>query len=135
MKLSEQKRIRHAVEQGGWVDNIAIDGFEGIALKVRGMGNADYNRMYSDLAAALPPEKKNADGTPVDAEAERIMIECLKRTVLVAWKGIEDEFSADAVDGIFADPDLAPAWRAAVLYAARSMTRGVREAIEADAKN
>lgn len=133
--LAGIKKVRQAIERGGWVEGIDIAGLEGLRLNVRGLGNSDYNRHYAELSAELPAEKKDADGLPVASERERILLECLKETVLIGWGGIDDPFTPEAVAEAFADPDLGPAFRAAVMYAASQVAKRAREEQDAAAKN
>src|SRR4051812_43254478 len=135
MKLADIKRVRQAVERGGWIGDFQISGMEGLRLNVRGLGNSDYNRLYADLASELPPDKRDADGMPIANEREKIQIECLKQTVLIGWDGIEDEFTREAVDGVFADKDLGPAFRAATMYAATMVGKNARSEQDTAAKN
>lgn len=135
MKLSHLKSIRQSVERGIWIDKIGIAGFEGVRLQVRGLGNADYNRVYSELAEQLKANERDADGKPTDAARDRIVRECLKQAILLGWDGIDDEFSAAKVEEVFADPDLGPVFHNAVIWAASEVASRARAAIEADAKN
>ena len=134
MKLSDIKRVRHAVEQGA---TIAIEdtlGMEGLKLQVRGLGNNDFSVMYGELTAALPADKRDATGMPVEAERARIQLECLKRTCLLGWN-LDDEFTPANVDAAFADPDMGKTWEQVLRYAAWKVGEDAKQEQDAAAKN
>ena len=134
MNLAGIKRVRAAVEGGVWYTVEDTVGMEGVKLKVRGYGNSDYSRMYGDLAAAMPADKRDDAGVPVASERAAIVAECLKRTCLVGWN-LDDEFSPAAVDAAFADPDMGETWLNVVRYAAWRIAEDARKERDTAAKN
>ena len=85
MELADISVNIEKLEQGDWVDQ--IPGMGDARLKVRGIGNADYNALQERLVAAVPPSQR-IEGRPVESEITRIVDECLIETVLIDWDSI-----------------------------------------------
>ncbi len=134
MKLSEIAARNRRAEEGGWVDNLPFAAFAGVRLKVRALWNSDYRREFAALAADVPRDRL-IEGKLGDEDRARISTECLKRTVLVGWDGIEDEFTPENVEKVFADPELAKLFGDAVVFAANVYTTQYQAGEEIDAKN
>lgn len=130
MKLSDQKTAYEPFEMGGWVDKIEVPTMEGIRLKVRALYNSDALRLRQTLVGALAEDKAEDPD-----ELEKIEDEILKRTVLLGWEGIEDPFTKENVDLIFADPVLRPLYRNAIRVAALQMQQRAGAKVETDSKN
>ncbi|WP_175561748.1 hypothetical protein [Kaistia soli] len=111
-----------------------IPGLGDMALKVRGFGNADYERVSSELVAALPLAARGDE-----KESNRIATTLLVETVLLDWSGLTADakpvpFSKEKAFELLSDPayrDLANG----VSWAAQRVARIFDDSIEADAKN
>ena len=110
-----------------------------LALKVRGIGNADYRRRQSALLRTLPRNGR-AQGAIDPADADRIETALLLDTVLVDWSGLEGDdgqpiaYSKDFATTLLTDPDYRP-FRAAVAWAAAIVGEGAAEELKEDTKN
>ena len=133
MKLSDMKIDSAAIEAGVWVRD--IPGMGDLAVKVRGLRNADYRRLNASLWGAVPAAKK---GDP--AEADRIAVTLLAETILIGWDGLTDDdgtplpWSTERAVALLSDPDFA-LFRDAVTWAASTVGDISREAVEDSAKN
>ncbi len=128
MKLDDIKKADVRNEDGAWVGppTVMLPSLPGISLRVRGEGNADYEKLTGELWSQVPVEKR--DDPKVGDEIEK---EVLAKTVLLGWKGVDDAFNPKSVSA-FLDIRLA---RRATVFASRLVaSRGVKE-LEADAKN
>lgn len=136
MKLSALKTDVAKLEAGQWVGDIPE--MQGLELRVRGLGNTDYRRLYEKKASAIPRAQK-IRGIQT-ADHERIVSECLHEAVLLDWRGLTDEtdapisYDADLAKTLVADPEYAK-FRAAVIWAANIVSEEASETVEADAKN
>lgn len=135
MKLANIKVNSQAIEQGGWVDDVgvAMPELGDLRLKVRGLGNEDYQALYARLAAASPAEDLEG-GRPTPAAQRRIQTQCLVETVLLDWGNLDVPYSKERAAEILADPDFR-ALRAGVIYAASVVGRRAAQATEDAAKN
>lgn len=88
MRLADIKVDSNAIETGAWVDNIPDMG--NLRLKVRGAGNAAYAAEQAKLLLAVPRSEKVA-GRVNPTTSDRIMAECLAKTTLLDWEGIEGD--------------------------------------------
>lgn len=125
--------INHeAVEKGAWVSD--LPGMGELRLKVRGIGNTDFRTMQNRLVAALPRAKRSDS-----AELERVTAECLLKTVLLDWQGLEANGQpVPYSEGLARDLLTSPKWvrfRDAVAYAASIVADEDAEALEADTGN
>jgi hypothetical protein len=136
MKLSSIKINGAAIEQGAWVCDIPA--LPGVRLKVRGVGNNDYKRLEAKLIREVPRERRVFGLDPADAE--NIEAQCLAKTVLQDWAGIEDDagepvqFSEAQALGLLSDPDFL-VFKNSVLYAGNMVTTAKREDAGVDAGN
>lgn len=112
-------------EKGAWVDNLR--NLNGVAFKVRAEMNSDHERIFSELWAKLPADKRD------DPElTEAIDKECIERAILLDWRGI---------DGFPCDPENVRkalevrTFRQAIVQASRTVASRGRETLETDAKN
>jgi hypothetical protein len=139
MKLSSIRVDSKKIEQGTWV-NADDPRLAGLKLKVRGIRNSDWNRLYNKLAQDVPFEKRNIDGTMTPQEAERIFNECLKQTCLIDWDGLEDDkgkklpFSAKLAAELIDNPDYR-VFAEEVQNAAIKVGRGIVDSNKTDLKN
>jgi hypothetical protein len=89
VRLSDLKTDVAASEEGDWVDEIPNLG--DISLKVRGLNNKDFRKLQQRLMGSVPRSKR-VKGRMAIEEQDRIMSECLLKTILVDWRGLaEDE--------------------------------------------
>lgn len=130
MKLSSVKTDAAKIEGGDWVSGLSEMG--DLELKVRGTGNAHYRRLAGKLVDALPRSKKL--GGRIDPEEnDRITSICLAETVLMDWRGLEDEddnpipFSKEKAKEFLLNPDYR-LFRAAVIEAAEQVGKDETEA-------
>jgi hypothetical protein len=134
LKLDDMEKGLVALDDGIWVGDLPVAFFEGVRLKVRRLWNADYAKLYGEMTASLA---RDDDGKLIeDPEAERrITDECLKRTVLVDWDGIDDPCTADNIEKVFVKPKLRQVWRNAIILASTRAADTYTASIETDAKN
>lgn len=133
MKLSDIKRNIAAEKSGRWID-IRQPEFDGVALKVRGIGNPDYEALKARLIEARAPADREKD---LDANE---IAQLLSETILLGWRGILNDdntplvFDAATAMKLLADPDYGD-FRSAVIWAAQNVGRDRYASAEQDAKN
>jgi hypothetical protein len=132
MKLADIKAHRQKLDSGTLVGDIPLPGFEGVRLCVRSMRNNDFIKLETKLVRGLSSGRR-LDISP--EQAQSIEDECLKQTVLMGWDGIPDAFTAETVDGIFADPDFGDTFREAIRWCAQAAASAAAKALETDVKN
>jgi len=128
MKLSDIKKGYAGLNAGQWVDNLPVQLFDGISLKLRRIGNPDFLTMQAKL---------NEESSDLSSEAndQRILKECVISTCLLDWKGVDDPFTIDTARELLADPDLGgPFWNL-LLLGLNKLTENAKAALEADTKN
>lgn len=126
MKLSDTKIDSAKVEQGDWVGD--IPDFGDIRLKVRGLGNADYNRLQAKLIRSLPKAQR-------DGAVDKILPRLLADTILLDWDNVDEgPYSKDLAEKFLTDPDYRP-FRDAVMWAASQVAERRADDLEADVKN
>lgn len=136
MKISACKVDSKKLEGGAWVKTIPA--FPGMALKVRGLGNTEYRVLRARLIEEVPRAERLAGLTPADDD--RILTECLIETVLVDWRGLEDDdgnplaFDKAVSRRYLTDPDYT-SFRGAVLWAAGALDELGTATLETDAGN
>lgn len=136
MKLSQIKVDSAAIENGAWRKAV---GFPGIEFNLRGVGNAEWERLHSKLVSELPPEAKFADVLPKE-HAERISVDVIVGACLLDWRGIEEEdgsaipYSADLARKLLSDPDMRKL-KDSILATAGALSRETAAEREAAAKN
>jgi hypothetical protein len=135
MKISERKIDIQKRDHGAWMDNLPDAG--DLRVKVRGVGNRDWDRLQNKLLAAVPRAKKMNGLDP--EERDRIYPILLVKTILLDWENLEDDdgnpipYSQEKALELLTDPTLN--LKEIVLYAANNVAEQVREDGEADAKN
>jgi len=128
MKLSDTRINSARLEAGDWVDN--IPDFGDLRLKVRGIGNADYDRLRAELLRALPRAKRN-DTAAIAAFMPQLLVE----TVLIDWQNVDEgAYSKDLALKFLSDPDYRPLIDA-VVWAAEQVANAKVEELGTDAKN
>lgn len=142
MKLSDIKRNPDAIEQGEWVGEkygTAIPDMGELCLKVRGLDNADAQRLQATLARAIPRARRF--GGRIDpADSDKIMARCLLDCCLIDWDGVEDAdgkpvpYSKEQAAELLLKPEW-KAFREAVAWAASLVGQHVAADNTADAKN
>ena len=136
MKLSSIKINGKAIEEGAWIDGIPE--LEGVRFRVRGMNNTAHRRLQAKLIREIPRERRLNGIDPADADA--VDAECLARTVLLDWDGVDDDEGKpivyDPEIGLLylSDPDYL-ALRNGVLFAAAMVTSAKAEDQRIDAGN
>jgi hypothetical protein len=120
MKFGEIGAMESRVVHGAWMEPIA---FPGVRLKVRGLGNPDYQRARAKAAAA----QKVGDEIPPDE-----LVKIIGDTLLVDWNGIEDrDYSKEAAGEALQ----ASVFREAVFECAMRVAVDGQATVEAIAKN
>ncbi len=136
MKLSKIKVNGKAIEGGAWVSGIPE--LEGVRLKVRGLRNTAHRRLEAKLSRDIPREDRLNGIDPAAADA--IESECLAKTVLLDWSGIEGDdgkpipYSDEIGLQYLSDPDYL-VLRNGVVYAATIVTTAKAEDQKVDAGN
>jgi hypothetical protein len=134
MKLSSLTVNPTAIEQGDWVGDIPDCG--DLRLKVRGIGNDDYRRMYQAKFVALTREQRKPAN--LAAAQEAIMAECLSATCLIGIENLEGEggtpVTMEDAQTMLLDPKYGPL-RSAVFYAANLISQNAVGEQDAAAKN
>lgn len=136
MKLSDGIINTEAQEKGDWVENVPE--MEGVRLKVRGAGNADWRKLEARLLAAVP-RKKRVGGLDPD-EQDRITSECIFACGLLDWDGFENDdgtplpYSKEVARQILFQPEY-QRYRFGVLWACNIVAEQRREDSEDIAKN
>lgn len=136
MKVSERKIDPKKREDGAWVDNIPE--WDGLKLKVRGVGNKDWARLENKLINAVPRKRRMNGIEPEDRD--RINGILLRDCALIDWKGIEDDagqpepYSKEQANTYLTKPEFEP-FRGAVLWAAMVVAEQGKDEVEADVKN
>jgi hypothetical protein len=127
MKFDDLKAIDMRANHGAWIDNLV--NLPGVAVKVRAEMNADHEKLFSELWGKVPADKRD----PADPEIEEaINKECMAKTILLDWKGLDDlPCTPENVDKAL---DLR-VFRQAVRLASRMVAGRGRENLEDDAKN
>ncbi len=142
VKLSDIKINAAAIEQGEWIGaahGTPIPNMGDLCLKVRGLGNSDFRKLRARLEEAVPRGRREG-GKIIDTEAEAIFVECLAKTALQDWSGVENddgsqvEFSPAVAIKIMSDPDLAP-FKHAVAWASAQVGDLRAESDQEAAKN
>ncbi len=136
MKLSSIEVDPDKIEQGQWIGNIPEAG--DLQLKVRGLQNADFRRLQGKLVEAVPRAKKVGGRLDPD-EQDRVTNQCLAATVLLDWRGLEDDngpipFSKEKARELLMDPRYRR-FREAVIWAASVVGEEQAAALEDDAGN
>lgn len=118
MTLSKIKSAGARINAGAWVRNIPVAGFDGVALKVRGVNTAAARVLRDQLVRDLP-KGREAEPADLDRLNDRVITDVL----LVDWTLTGDDGAAlpclpDKVSGLLADADIGPLLREAVSWAA-----------------
>jgi hypothetical protein len=141
VSLKKARESGRKIQHGAWVevDKETFPELAGASFKVRGLNNKDYQRKYASLAFG---KERDAAGMLKDAdEAERMAVECIAETVLLDWKGVQEDegqpdipFSKEKAREYLNDPDLL-LFRSAVSWCAQRVAQGTMETQETDTKN
>lgn len=136
MKLSAIKVDSRAIERGEWW---AIPELGDMQVRVRGLFNKDYRRVMADKREVALRRLPMGSVLPSE-EAERILAECLHETVLLDWKGLDDEdgkpipYDSDLASMMLTDPDFVK-FRNAVSRVAGMLSDGMKSELERDEGN
>lgn len=128
MKLGEIKTITGKIEQGAWVKD--LPNLPGVAVRVRGYGNADYRRLLTKLRQGKGVDEINDPGYQ-EEENTRLLHE----TILLDWNGIEDTpYDSETAKMLLSNPEYA-VFRSGVMYAANVVAQQGQASFEDDRKN
>lgn len=131
MKLSQIKINPAAEENGRWMD---ANGLYGVAVKVRGLNNSAARAARTKIQEGFARKKMS------DAEADRAQVELIADTILIDWRGVENDDGTalicdrEAKIAILSNPEMR-LFREAVLLAASLVGEDELAAKEQDAKN
>jgi len=124
------------VSQGAWVKNIPFAEVGDLALKVRGLFNADALRVREEYLSGLTEEERK--DLPKD-KADEMSVEMIVHAIVSDWnlKQAGEPMACTEAHrrAIFTDPVIGDVMRAAAIYAARNVALQGVASIEADAKN
>lgn len=140
MKRSAIRMNSRAIARGeaGWIDG--IPGMEDLRLKVRAMGNDDFQRRYDELARAIPRSERDSEGRLSPDQDRRLTARIYCDTILCDWDGFTEDdgtpvpFSPEEARKVLDDPDFAD-FSAAVGWAARKRAAELSADTEAAAGN
>lgn len=137
MKLSEAKIDVQRQQQGAWVGNVPE--LEGLRLKVRGVGNADWRKLQMKLLETIP-RKKRRNGRIDPEENDRVTAILLRDAGLLDWEGVEDDdgkpipYSRDKANELLTNPEYVK-FRDGVLWACTVVAEDDAEDVEEAAGN
>lgn len=137
MKIGEIKVDPAKIEAGAWVDEIPE--FDGVRLKVRGLGCKEQQKLQRTLFEAIPRSRR-PKGKVSQEDQDRILDRCLHEVILLDWEGLQnDDDSAMAYDKAKAltfitDPAFKK-FRDAVIWAADTVANDKAETVEAAVGN
>lgn len=94
MKLSQMKTNVSAVEQGQWIG--PLPGWNGLRLKVRGVGNADYRALQRRLNEEIPRVQWQTGKVPPE-KLEEITARLFHETILQDWDGLMDDIDGTEI--------------------------------------
>jgi hypothetical protein len=123
VKISDIRVDAAKIEAGDWVGDLAelFPGLEGVRLKVRGTGNADYRRLQGKKLRKVASLRLGADKEQEAALA--VTNELLAETILLDWDGIFQEdgktplaYAPELAAQLLTDPEMR-IFRDAVVYA------------------
>lgn len=131
MKLSQIKVNAQAEENGRWMP---ASGLFGVQIKVRGLNNSAARAARAKIQESFARKKMS------DAEAEQAQVELIADTILIDWRGVENDDGTalicdrEAKIAILSNPEMR-LFREAVLLAASLVGEDELAAKEQDAKN
>ena len=137
MKIGELKIDPAKQEQGAWVKDIPEMGE--VQLLVRGLACSEFRKLQTQLIEQVPRSKRIKGKLDPD-EQDRIMDVCLHRTILLGWKGFQNDdgselpYSRELALTFLTDPAYRKI-REAVLWAASSVAEDRTAVMEAVAGN
>ncbi len=136
MDLAKIREAGARIRTGAWVKDIPVAGFRGVALRVRGNGNADLRKLREKLVAdAMATQKAPLPSATLEAINERLIVE----TILQDWNltdGAERvPCTPEKITEFLADPDLGPLLREAVSWASDQVAENGAAELEAAAGN
>lgn len=137
MKLSEIKVDAAKIEAGAWVDGIPE--FDGVRLKVRGLGCKEQQKLQRSLSDAIPRSRR-PKGKIADEDQERILNRALVEVILLDWEGLQNDddtpmaYDKGKAQTFITDPAFRK-FRDAVIWAADTVANDKVEAVEAAVGN
>lgn len=124
LDIEDIERADDRRERGAWVRNVFRD-FPGLALRVRGDGNADHLRLANEITSRATKEEREAKTFAADTQ-KRLQLEA----ILVDWN-LKTPFSPEAADRLLSRAT----FREAVEFASLRVAAIGTETLEADAGN
>jgi hypothetical protein len=137
VKLSEIKVDPAKIEAGAWVDGIPE--FEGVRLKVRGLGCKEQQKLSRALFDAIPRSRR-PKGKVSQEDQDRILDRCLHEVILLDWDGLQNDddtpmpYDKAKALTFITDPAFRK-FRDAVVWAADTIANDKAEAVEATVGN
>ena len=131
MKLSQIKVNAQAEENGRWMP---ASGLFGVQIKVRGLNNSAARAARAKIQESFARKKMS------DAEAEQAQVELIADTILIDWRGVENDDGTalicdrEAKIAILSNPEMR-LFREAVMLASSLVGEDDLAAKEQDAKN
>ncbi len=137
MKLSEIKVDPAKIEAGAWVDEIPE--FDGVRLKVRGLGCKEMEKLQRSLFEAIPRSRR-PKGKVSKEDQDRILDRCLHEVILLDWDGLQNDddtpMAFDKAKALtFITEPAFKKFREAVIWAADTIANDKAEAVEAAVGN
>ena len=137
MKLSEIKVDPAKIEAGAWVDEIPE--FDGMRLKVRGLGCKEMQKLQRSLFEAIPRSRR-PKGKVSQEDQDRILDRCLHEVILLDWEGLQNDddtpMAFDKAKALtFITEPAFKKFREAVIWAADTIANDKAEAVEAAVGN
>lgn len=132
MDLAELTLDVARAEAGDWVTDLPDLG--DIAVKVRGLGNADYRIEQAELVQKLPARKRSSV-----VELDKVQTRLLLDTVLKDWKnvsqgGADVPYSKETAERLLFNPALRK-FRDGILIAGAQIADARAEVAATDSKN
>ena len=84
VKINSLRVDPEKMESGVWVPFM-----DGVEIKVARLGNRSFNTLVRKLTE--PFRKEQRDGQVPDEQMEDVMLKATAKTLLLDWKGVEDE--------------------------------------------
>lgn len=133
MKLSEIKVDPAKIEAGAWVDEIPE--FDGVRLKVRGLGCKEMQKLQRTLFDAIPRSRR-PKGKVSQEDQDRILDRCLHEVILLDWDGLQNDddtpMAYDKAKALtFITEPAFKKFREAVVWAADTIANDKAEAVNA----
>jgi hypothetical protein len=136
MKLNDMRVNSTAIQSGRWVSIGKF--FPGVAVKVRGFKNKDYQRELLRKMSDIPMTERIKMASDPDF-SDKLDIDLMSSCILLDWRGLEDDngplaFSQEKAFEILSNPDFVE-FREAIDFAAKIVGKDNLVEAEATSKN